>query len=100
MRRLLLTYVPHAQLLVPRGRDQQVASGIPRQGLDDIIVPQGQGRLASGDIPELDGEIAGRGGENVLGGRVEDDLADLPVSLCQMYGIALLYSKGSASYLE
>lgn len=35
------------------------------------------GRLTSSDIPDFDGEVARRGGEDVLGRRVEEDLSNL-----------------------
>ena len=37
-----------------------------------------QRRLAGLDVPELDGEVARGGGEDVFGGRVEENLSYFP----------------------
>lgn len=39
------------------------------------------GRISLIDIPDLDEVITGCGGEDILGGRVEDDLSDFPVQI-------------------
>ena len=32
--------------------------------------------FSAGNVPELDAQVTGRGGKDVLGGRVEEDLSD------------------------
>lgn len=76
---LLGAHIPHADLLIAGGRDQQAAAGVPGQTLHDVIVLQGVGGLAGANVPQLDREVAGRGREDVLGGGVEEDLANLSV---------------------
>lgn len=78
VRRLLLTNIPHAQLLVSGRCDQQITGRIPGKRLHDVAMGQFQSRLPSGDVPQLDGKVTRGGGENVLGGRVEKDLPDFP----------------------
>lgn len=73
----LLADIPDANALVARRRDEQRAAGVPRQALDDIGLLEGESGLARGDVPELDGQIAGGGRQDVLGGGVEEDLSDL-----------------------
>lgn len=73
----LLSGIPHTHLLVSRSGDQHGARGIPRQGLDDVGVFQAERGDPGVDIPQLDGQIAGCGRQDVLGGWVEEDLADL-----------------------
>jgi hypothetical protein len=46
---------------------------------------QGEWRLAGTDVPELDREVAGGRGEDVLGGGVEENLSDLPAGLSGMW---------------
>lgn len=75
----LLAHIPHAQLLVARGGDKHGAVGAPRQRLHNVGVLDGDGGLAGLDIPELDRQVAGGRGENVFGGGVEEDMADLSV---------------------
>lgn len=77
VRRLLLTNIPYAQLLVARGRHQQVAAGVPGEGLDDVVVLQLQGGLSSANIPQLDGEVARGRGKNIFSRGVEENLANL-----------------------
>lgn len=77
--RLLGAHIPHADLLVARCRDQHGAAGVPRQTLDDVVVLQGVGRRAGGDVPEFDCEVAGCGRENVFRSGVELDLTDLSI---------------------
>jgi len=76
--RLLLTHVPDTELLVSRGSSQESAIGTPRKALYYIWMLEGEIRLAGADIPELDREVAGCGGEDILGGGVEENLANLP----------------------
>lgn len=65
--RLLLTYVPDPDLLVARSRHEHAPAGIPGETLDNVIVFESVRGLAGGDVPELDGEVARSGGEDVLG---------------------------------
>ena len=72
----LLAHVPHADLLVARRRRQQRTRGVPGQALHDVVVAQGVVGLAGRDVPELDGEVSRRGGDDVFGGGVKEDLSD------------------------
>lgn len=74
--RPFLAHVPHPELLVARGSGEQGTGRVPGQTLHDIVVAEHLVRLAGLDVPELDREIARGGGEDVLGGGVEDDLSD------------------------
>jgi hypothetical protein len=76
--RLLLTHVPHTELLVSRGSSQESAIGTPGKALYNIGMLEGEIRLAGADIPELDREVAGCGCEDILGGGVEENLSNLP----------------------
>lgn len=44
-----------------------------------------QWRLSGADVPELDGEVARGGGEDVLSRRIEEDLTDLPMRLSDFF---------------
>lgn len=51
---------------------------------------EGQRGLAGFDVPELNGVIAGGGGEDVFGGGVEENLSDFPtagISLSLIYNL-------------
>lgn len=74
---LLLAHVPHPQLLVARRGGEERAARVPAEALHDVAVAEDLVRLAGLDVPELDGEVARGGGEDVLGGGVEVDLSDL-----------------------
>lgn len=76
---LLLADIPDADLLVARRGDEEVAAGVPAQALDNVRVAQRQGSLAGGDVPELDCEVARGRSQDVFGGGVEEDVADLSV---------------------
>ena len=75
---LLLTDVPDPDLLVSRSGGEHVAAGVPGQALHNIGVLERQGRLARANVPELDGEVARRGSEDVFGRGVEENLSNLP----------------------
>jgi hypothetical protein len=77
---LFLSDVPHPNLLVAGGAHEHRALGVPREALHDIADAQLVGGLARRNVPELDGEVARGGGEDVFGGGVEEDLAYFPVS--------------------
>ena len=49
---------------------------------------QRQRGLTGGDVPELDAEVSRCRSEDVLGGRVEADLADLPVQKLEEFDAA------------
>ena len=74
---LLLSDIPHTNLLISRGGGEHAAAGVPCQTLDDIVVLEGKRRLAGVDIPKLDGEVARGRGENVFGRGVEENLSNL-----------------------
>lgn len=81
LHRLLLAHIPHADLLVARRRHEHITAGVPRQALHDVAVLEDERRLAGTNIPDFDVEVAGRGGEDVFGGWVEEDLPDFPVQM-------------------
>jgi len=56
---------------------------VPCQTLDSIIMTlQGDlGGISLIDIPDLDEVVTGRGGEDVLCSRVEDDLSNFPAQV-------------------
>lgn len=76
--RPFLTHIPHAQLLVSAGGDEERSVGAPGKRLDNVVVPERELGRASLDIPELDGKVTRRTGEDVLGRGVEEDVADFP----------------------
>lgn len=82
---LFLAHIPNSNLLVSRGRDEHATARIPRQALDDVGVLKGEGRLAGGDVPELDGEVSGGGSKDILSGGVEEDLPDFPAKDVLVY---------------
>jgi hypothetical protein len=49
--------------------------------LDNVVVLKRELWQASLDVPELYGVVAGRTGEDVLGGGVEEDMTDLPAAV-------------------
>ena len=59
------------------GLGEERAARVPAEALHDVAVAEDLVRLAGLDVPELDGEVARGGGEDVLGGGVEVDLSDL-----------------------
>jgi hypothetical protein len=75
---LLLTDIPESQLLVARSGAQHVAVGAPGKRLDHVVVLEGQPGLAILQVPQLDSVVARRGREDVLGGRVEQHVTNLP----------------------
>jgi hypothetical protein len=74
---LLLSNIPHSNLLISRGGGEHATASVPCQTLDDIVVLESKGRLASADVPELDGEVTRGGGEDVFGRGVEENLSNL-----------------------
>jgi hypothetical protein len=74
---LLLSNIPHSNLLISRGGGEHTAAGVPCQTLDDIVVLESKGRLAGADVPELDGEVTRGGGEDIFGRGVEENLSNL-----------------------
>ncbi|KAI6772375.1 hypothetical protein HG530_003333 [Fusarium avenaceum] len=74
---LLLSDIPHSNLLISRGGGEHATASVPCQTLDDIVVLESKGRLASADVPELDGEVTRGGGEDVFGRGVEENLSNL-----------------------
>lgn len=73
----LLSDIPYTQLLVSRCRDHHGSSGVPGQGLDNVGMLHRQRGLASANIPQLDGQVAGSRGQDVLRCRVEEHLSNL-----------------------
>lgn len=73
---LFLAHIPDTDLLVARSCGKQVTGSIPGQALDNVAVRQCEGRLASGDVPQLDRVVTGSGGKDVFGRRVEEDLSN------------------------
>lgn len=76
--RLLLPDIPDAELLVSRGSHQHGAISAPRQALHNLGVLQSVTSLPGTDIPQLNSLIAGRRGQDVLGGRVEENMSNFP----------------------
>jgi hypothetical protein len=72
------TWVNRSDLLVLASGGDERTVVVPSNGLDDISVT---GNVVSDvslfDIPNLDGEIVGRGGENVVGDWIVVDSSDL-----------------------
>ena len=73
-----LAYIPHAQLLVSAGGNEQRSVGAPRQRLNNVVVLEAELRRACLDIPDLYRVVAGCASKYVLGGGVEEDMADFP----------------------
>lgn len=71
-----LTHVPHAQLLVSARGDEQRSVGAPRQRLDNVVGLEGEAGRGSLDVPDLERVVARGAGKDVLGGGVEEDVAD------------------------
>jgi hypothetical protein len=86
LRSLFLSHIPHAQLLVSAGCDQVCPVGAPRQRLHNVVVLERQLRGARLDIPQLHRVVAGRRGEDVLGSRVKQDVADFPAGQLEAVG--------------
>ena len=62
---------------------------------------EGQGRLTGANIPQLDGEVTRGGGEDVLSGRVEEDLPDFPeAAISTSDRNVLVIEQASWGYLE
>ncbi len=80
----LLTNIPYPELLVPRCCGQHGSIGIPRQALHNIGVFERVYSRPGANVPKLDGEISGGRGEDVFGGRVEENLADFSRMACQL----------------
>ena len=76
--RPFLTHIPHAQLLVSAGGDEERSIGAPGQRLDNVVVPERELGRASLDIPEFDSEVTRGTGEDILSGGVEENMADFP----------------------
>lgn len=70
-RRRFLSHIPNAELLVSARGDELGAISAPRKRLHNILVLEGQLRLAGFDIPQLHGVVSGGRGEDMVGGRVE-----------------------------
>ena len=70
--------VEDADLAVPAGRRKERASGIERQALDRVSVPAQDGlrRVSSREVPELDDVVPSGRREDVVGGRMEENVAD------------------------
>jgi hypothetical protein len=79
--RLLLSHIPHAQLLVSAGGHKLRSIGAPRKRLYDILVLEGQFRLTCFNIPQLHRVVSRRGGEYVFGGGIEQDVSDFPIEM-------------------
>jgi hypothetical protein len=97
LRRLLLSHVPYTQLLVSARGDQVCAVCAPRERLYDIVVFERELRSTGFDVPELDRVVAGCRGEDVLGGRVEQDVSDfahVPAQLCLWGDVRRFFSIG------
>jgi hypothetical protein len=77
----LLAHIPHAQLLVSARRDELRSVGAPRQRLHNVVVAQSQLGGAGLDVPHLDRVVARGTGQHVLGGGVEQDVADFPMGV-------------------
>lgn len=84
---LLLSDIPHTNLLISRSGGEHASTGVPCQTLDDIVVLERKRRLAGVYIPELDGEVARGGGENVFGRGVEKNLSNLSCRVLVSWGI-------------
>lgn len=78
---LWLTNVPHTQFLVSRGSNQKGAVRAPRETLHNVGVLQGEIGLTGTNVPQLDGKIARSRSQDILGGRVEEDLSDFSGSM-------------------
>jgi len=75
---LLLAGIEDTELLITAGRGDEGTVLVPAAALDDIgVATDGEELVTLLDIPQLDGVIAGGGGENVVGAGVEVDSADL-----------------------
>jgi len=75
---LLLAGIEDAELLVTACRGDEGTVLVPGAALDDVSVATDREELvALLDIPQLDGVVAGGGGEDVGGAGVEVDSADL-----------------------
>jgi len=75
---LLLARIEDAELLVTAGRGDEGTVLVPGAALDDIGVATDREELITLlDIPQLDGVVAGGGGEHVVGAGVEVHSADL-----------------------
>lgn len=93
---LLLPNVPNAQFLVTGGRDKQGAIRTPRHRLYYFVNIESEFRGTGFDVPDLYGKVTGRGSKDVLGSRVEQNMADfpsVPVSLNDYRGIESLLKK-------
>jgi len=75
---LLLTRIEDTELLITASRSDEGTVLVPGAALDDISVTTDREELITLlDIPQLDGVIAGRSGEHVVGAGVEVHSADL-----------------------
>lgn len=79
--RLLLANIPYAQLLVSAGCNELGTVGAPGQRLHNVVVLKGELSLAGFDVPEFDGVVTRRTGEDAFGGGVEEDVTDFPEEL-------------------
>jgi len=96
---LLLARIEDAELLITAGRSDEGTVLVPRAALDDIGVTTNREELITLlDIPQLDGEIAGGGGEDVGSAGVEVDGADL--SLVATENLDRLSDVGSDTLLR
>jgi hypothetical protein len=75
MRRALLPHVPDPKLLVSACSHEEIAIRAPGEGLHDVAVLERQARFGGLDVPDLDGVVARRRGEDVGCGGGEEDLS-------------------------
>ena len=70
--------VEDAILAVAAGGGEEGAGGVEGEALDGIVVAaeDALGGLGGGEVPEFDDVIACGGGKDVVGGGVEEDVAD------------------------
>lgn len=90
MHGLLLTDIPDPDLLITRGGDKHASRGVPGQALHDITVLEGQRSLTGADIPQLDSEVTRGRSQDVLGGRVEEDLSNFPAAPVNIYAARIV----------
>lgn len=74
--RALLSHIPHTQFLVTRGGDEHGSACIPRETLDNVRVLESERGGAGVNIPQLDGQVARCGGQDVIGRRIKEYLAN------------------------
>jgi len=96
---LLLTRIEDTELLITAGRGDKRTVLVPGAALNDISVTTDREHFVTLlDIPQLDGVIAGGGGEHVVGAGVEVHSADL--SLVAAENLDGLSDVGSETFLR